>query len=450
MVQRTDYAESNADNIAADEGKSRDQLLHELHLSRLENRHLVEKMESASDPENLTKQTQLILQCIATLDQTIRRSTNLEEMMTSLMDALRSIFQCHQAWLLHPCDPFSPSWKVPFRSVDEAYPIPFPPDMDLPVTQDLIANCRIALRTDQALPLGATNAIKDIPEEAKEVGAKAGMLICLHPKVGRPWLMGIHHCGEDRVWSPEEKQLFKDVSGRIADALSATLFYRNLEENQARLKHLSTQLFRAQEEERKRVAEEIHDELGQATLAIKVGVENALYCLEDAPENIKRPLQSAAHLSSDIVEKMRRMQRALYPPTLRDFGCITALNGFLDDFSNIYSVAVIKQIHITEDQIPEFLRVSVFRIAQEALYNVGKHSQAEEAILLMEISDAHLYLEVTDNGQGFDPASVLRYPDNRLGLGLTSMRERAEMCGGFLDIHSSPGNGTTIHAVWSL
>ena len=246
--------------------------------------------------------------------------------------------------------------------------------------------------------------------------------------------------------------MFQDISSRITDALSTTLFYQNLELNQDRLKHLSSQLFHAQEEERKRVAQEIHDELGQSVIAIKMGVENALFIMGDeAPESIRKSLQSASNLAKEMVEKMRRMQTSLYPPTLRDFGAITAINGLLNNFTNIYSSIVVKRgIHIVEDDIPDTLRVNVFRLAQEALYNAAKHSQADSITVVLDRLGCNLFLEVIDDGIGFNPAKTIRYPDKRLGLGLTSMHERAEMSDGFMKIESRPGRGTTIRVVWKL
>jgi len=435
-----------------DERKTKSELLYELRLQRLESLHLKEKL--SCDQSVFSDKRQLsYLENISLIDQAIRQTTNLDEMMNSLMEVLRTIFQCDQAWLLHPCDPNAQSWRVPFRSVDARYPIYFGPEDNLPATKDLRENCLLALNSSDPLPLGEENHVKDIPAAAHdEAAAKSALLIALHPKVGRPWLMGLHQCARARRWSPEDKRMYQDISSRISDALSTTLFYQNLEHNQERLKHLSTQLFRAQEEERKRVAEEIHDELGQAALAIKMGVENALYLMhDDAPESMRRSLQSSSNLAKNMVEKMRRMQTSLYPPTLRDFGAITALNGFLGDFTNIYTNMTVKRsIHVTEERIPKPLRVTVFRLAQEALYNAAKHSHGDEVTVILDYLGSHLFLEIIDNGIGFDPNKTIRYPDKRLGLGLTSMRERAEMSGGVMEIDSTPGRGTIIRSIWRL
>ena len=434
-----------------DERKTKSELLYELRFQRLENLRLEERLDR--DIDDFADQRQLkYLENTALIDKAIRQTTDLDEMMNDLMGVLRAIFGCDQTWLLHPCDPKALNWRLPFRAVSPKHPIPFGPNDDLPATPDLAENCRLALETEGPVPLGVNNTIKDIPKEAQEAAAKSALLIALHPKVGRPWLLGLHQCADERKWTDEEKRMFQDISSRITDALSTTLFYQNLELNQDRLKHLSSQLFHAQEEERKRVAQEIHDELGQSVIAIKMGVENALFIMGDeAPESMRKSLQSASNLAKEMVEKMRRMQTSLYPPTLRDFGAITAINGLLNNFTNIYSSIVVKRgIHIVEDDIPDTLRVNVFRLAQEALYNAAKHSQADSITVVLDRLGCNLFLEVIDDGIGFNPAKTIRYPDKRLGLGLTSMHERAEMSDGFMKIESRLGRGTTIRVVWKL
>ncbi len=92
----------------------------------------------------------------------------------------------------------------------------------------------------------------------------------------------------------------------------------------------------------------------------------------------------------------------------------------------------------------------LFRLAQESLYNAAKHSNAEKVTVVLDRLEAQLLLEIIDNGVGFDPTTTIRYPADRLGLGLTSMQERAELSGGTLKIISEPGEGTTIRVTWTL
>jgi signal transduction histidine kinase len=441
-----------------DERKTTKQLLYELRLLRLENLRLRERRKDTGADAACRRQL-TFLENTALIDETIRKSTDLSEMMTRLMDVVRAIFDCDQAWLLTPCDPDAPFWRVPYRSTGADFPIPFGPDDDIPVTPDLAENCRLALLTDEPVPLGRGNEVKDVPSEAREVHAKAALLITVHPKSGQPWMMGLHHCASEHCWTAEEKRTFQDISGRMADALSTTLFYRSLELNQDRLKHLSSQLFQAQEDERRRVAAEIHDDLSHLGLAVSMGLENALFLLGDgsAPraendqKEARRSLQSAASLAKTMVERMRHLQTSLYPPTLEDFGVIAALTGFLANFRNIY-----KDLHVdwrndlAESDIPAALHVTLFRLAQEGLSNAARHSLADTATLSMNRTRDALTLTIEDNGVGFDPARTLQYPDKRLGLGLTSMRERVEMTGGTLTIRSALGRGTVIRAMWPL
>lgn len=434
----------------SDKKKTKPELLYELRLLRLENLRLQEK--SSQVKENFPQMRQLrYLENISMICEIIRHTTDLDEMMNDLMEVVRSIFNCDQAWLLHPCDPQAQHWRVPFRSTTSEYPIHFGPCDDLPVTPDLAENCRLALSSLEPIPLGSEELVKNVPEEAGESAARSALLISLQPKIGRPWLLGLHQCTAERIWSAEEKRLYQDISGRITDALSTTLFYQNLEQNQRRLKHLSGQLFRTQEDERRRIAEEIHDELGQPTLAIKMGVENAIFQIDDDSASAKLSLKSIAKLARDMVQKMRRMQTSLYPPALNDFGVISALNEFLTDYTHIYTHLDIQlDIHIQEKAIPVELRVTVFRVAQEALHNAAKHSSADRVIVRLDEIDSRLSLEILDNGIGFAIEETIRYPDKRLGLGLTSMRERTELSQGSFEVESTPGYGTTIRAIWPL
>ncbi|QJB55812.1 sensor histidine kinase [Pseudodesulfovibrio sp. zrk46] len=446
-----DIQEKMTRRIQDDEGKNRRELLYELRLQRLENLRMREQLGRA--PEDFEARRELqYLENIALFEEARRNADNLDDMMDSLLGVIRSIFQCDQAWLMYPCDPDDPHWHVPYRSTSAEHPIPMARDQLMPTTPDLAENSRLALKKQKPVPLGEESVVKDIPEAARKAAAKSALLIALYPKTGKPWLMGLHQCAVPRYWTDEEKQMFQDLSGRISDNLSATLFYRDLEQNQERLKHLSSKLFQAREDERKRIAEEIHDELAQPVLAVKMGVENALYLLDDdAPEALQRSLESATKLTQEVVTKMRSMQTSLYPPTLRDFGVITALCGFMADFANIYTtLSVYKDIAVQEEDIPEHLRVEVFRLAQEALYNAGKHSQADTVTVGLKRENSRLMLEIKDTGVGFDPATTIRYPARRLGLGLTSMMERTEMSGGTLEIDSNPGCGTTIRASWKL
>ena len=219
---------------------------------------------------------------------------------------------------------------------------------------------------------------------------------------------------------------------------------QELKESAERLRYLSAQLLAAQENERKLIASEIHDSLGSSLGAIKFRVEQVLQKggIGD-PENIIPSIQKA-------IEESRRIQVALRPSSLDDLGILPTLNWFCREFQKTYSSVHIKtQINIEEKDVPDHLKTVVYRICQEAFNNIAKHSKAEVSTLSLRKTDK-IEMVIEDNGRGFNLEEKLFAENPGRGLGLTSMRERAELSGGSFAIESIPGSGTTIRVSWPL
>jgi PAS domain S-box-containing protein len=219
---------------------------------------------------------------------------------------------------------------------------------------------------------------------------------------------------------------------------------QQLRESGERLRYLSTQLLIAQENERKLVANEIHDSLGSSLGAIKFRMEQVLQKggIGD-PENIIPSIQKA-------IEESRRIQMALRPSTLDDLGILPTLNWFCREFQKTYSSIHIKtQINIEEKDVLDHLKTVIYRICQEAFNNIAKHSKAKVATLSLRKTD-QIELVIEDDGQGFSPVEKLSAENHNRGLGLTSMRERAELSGGLFAIESIHGSGTAIQVSWPL
>jgi PAS domain S-box-containing protein len=219
---------------------------------------------------------------------------------------------------------------------------------------------------------------------------------------------------------------------------------QHLRESEERLRHLSTRLLVAQENERKLIANEIHDSLGSSLAAIKFRMEQVLQKGGTGdPENIIPSIQKA-------IEESRRIQMALRPSSLDDLGILITLNWFCREFQKTYSSIHIKtQINIEEKDVFDHLKTVIYRICQEAFNNIAKHSKAEVATLSLRKSDK-IELVIEDNGRGFDleEKPFAENPDR--GLGLTSMRERAEILGGSFAVESIQGSGTTIRVSWPV
>jgi PAS domain S-box-containing protein len=225
---------------------------------------------------------------------------------------------------------------------------------------------------------------------------------------------------------------------------------RTLKESEKQLKHLSSQLLTAHEQERKRVAQDIHDSLGSLLAAAKLRLERALQQMSvEGNEGETDGLRSIISMIQEAISEVRRIQKSLRPSLLDDLGILPTIRWFCREFQSAYQGVRIEQhIAVTEEDVPELLKIVIFRILQEALNNIGKHSQADSVSLRLARTSDKIELTIEDNGRGFDPEEILAMKGPERGLGLISMKERAELSGGECSIESVEGGGTTVRATW--
>lgn len=221
-----------------------------------------------------------------------------------------------------------------------------------------------------------------------------------------------------------------------------------LQDSERRLRDLSSRLLVAQEEERKRVARELHDSIGSSLSAIKFGIEKALSQMRDC-DAAALLLDPVIALTARAIDDSRKIMTDLRPSILDDLGIVSTVRWFCRQFSQMHSgITVAADIGVREEEVPEDLKTVVFRVIQEAFNNIAKYSGAHTASVGLHRDDAGLHLAILDGGNGFDPLEALS-PDNcRKGFGLTSMKERTELSGGEFSIESAPGAGTSIRASW--
>jgi signal transduction histidine kinase len=214
---------------------------------------------------------------------------------------------------------------------------------------------------------------------------------------------------------------------------------------------LSRQLINTQEMERKRIARELHDSVGQQLSAIKYGLERAVELAQQARPHDSQPiLQRAISSLQDAMEEIRGIAMNLRPPVLDDLGAASAVSWFCREFAQSYpTLAMRESVAVTDADVPERLSTAVFRSLQELLNNVAKHSHAREVAVLLKRTAEHLVLEVTDDGIGLEASAA--GASVRSGRGMRNLHERAEMTGGQLRMQAGTGGvGTQARIEWQL
>ncbi len=223
-----------------------------------------------------------------------------------------------------------------------------------------------------------------------------------------------------------------------------------LAHSEKQLRFLSEQLLTAQEKERKRVAQELHDGIGQSLSAIKFRLENSLKQMGDHID--RQGLDSARAVIpviQDAIEEVRRISMGLRPSTLDDLGILATVKWFCRKFQATYAgIRIEREIDLEESDVPEPIKVVIFRVLQEAFNNIAKHGEADRVSLLLGKTRDGIELSVADNGKGFDPEEVVSAEGPGRGFGLAGMRERTELSGGLFDVESAAGKGTVVHASW--
>ena len=227
---------------------------------------------------------------------------------------------------------------------------------------------------------------------------------------------------------------------RVGETLNALL--DELDLSRRRLKDLSGQVLSAQEDERRRISRELHDDTAQSLTSLAL----VLKTIEDTENHpaLKEQLRDVRREVEQSIEGVRRLARDLRPSTLDDLGLSAAVDWYVQALSQRAQFTVRYRSDLGDARLPEAIELALYRIAQESFTNVVKHARASEVRVLLTRTPATVVLRISDDGVGL-PAAQDGRPDAS-GVGLYGMRERAELIGGRLSLRSRPGRGVEIEA----
>lgn len=222
----------------------------------------------------------------------------------------------------------------------------------------------------------------------------------------------------------------------------------HLKDSEERLRSLSGALIHARESEQKRIALELHDELGQSLAALKLQIriiekERG----EEQPgegDSILNRLQELRMLINEIIENVRHLSKNLSPVIIDDLGLDSAIEHLVQRFSEVFKISCTVHGQALGALVPADSHVLIYRLLQGALGNSGKHSGADNVELTFQVEPEYITLTVQDDGKGFSKLEVAKIPADKRGIGMTVMAERVKMLGGIMEIHTAPGEGTRV------
>ena len=236
--------------------------------------------------------------------------------------------------------------------------------------------------------------------------------------------------------------IVRDITARRKTERALHCRERELEQSQEELRALGAQLISAQEDERRRLSRELHDDMNQRLAMVALEIDSVQRSLPDSD-----PMQKTLHHLNDQVsalsDSVLHLAYQLHPSILDDLGLVVALKSSIQEFSQWENIAVTFQPRHVPHFLPQDIASCVYRVTQECLRNVAKHAQASQVSVEVKGVEGGLQLVITDNGKGFIPESGLR---GTRGLGLIGMKERIRVVQGTFEVKASEGKGTTVTA----
>ena len=281
----------------------------------------------------------------------------------------------------------------------------------------------------------------------EEEGQPIASAICVPLKVkGR--VIGVLNSSnvmQEGSFNKSDLDMMTILAGQAAIAIENARLFEEVDAKQATLEQLLGELLRVQEEERQRISTEIHDSVAQLMVSASYHTQSSSALLAQSKfDQAREETEFATKIIGRCVKELRGIVTELYPPALSELGLLGALQENVEYFRRETGVACRVLSTTLPEQLSPVQEMVIYRVVQEALNNVRKHAQATEAQISLDTDASEITVEVRDNGKGFDVAGTKGAKSQSGGVGLLTMRSRAQMLGGNLKIEARPGGGTRV------
>jgi signal transduction histidine kinase len=387
--------------------------------------------------EELQAQTER-LSTLNTIAATVSQSLDLKEILHSALSKVVELMNLRAGWIFLPNRQGEMLQLVVHCGLSDAF-------TQAEVKQDLQGCiCREVLESGQTMVF---ENMARCPRLSPELLEREGLTYHASvPLKSKDKVLGIISvAGDGRRNSPpftkEELQLLTAIGQQIGVAVENAALYEELRQKESLRGQLLEKVITVQEEERKRIARELHDETGQALTSLMVGLK----VLEGAssPQEVQEKASQLRAVAVQTLDGVHRLALELRPSVLDDLGLVAAMQRHVKDWAKSFGLKVDFQIAGLDRRLSPQVETTVYRVVQEALTNVARHAEAQNVSVLLEYRDDFVVCIVEDDGRGFDAGKVLQANDMKR-LGLYGMQERVSLVGGKLAVESTAGVGTTI------
>lgn len=378
------------------------------------------------------------LESMDAIDRAIQGTSDLEQMMSDVLDVVLATFGCDRAWLVYPCDPGTDSHRVRMERTRPEFIGAFKLGVSIPNDQGGSSIFRTMLAANGPVRFDPESGSALPSPTAERFSIKSMIAMAVYPKVDKPYLFGLHQCSYPRVWTPHEERLFHEIGRRLADGLDTLLMFRNLRESQRKLEGSRAELaasrariVTAADQTRRRIERDLHDGVQQRLVSLALDQRQAEAMVPAELPELRAQLSRVADGLAGAMEELQEISRGIHPAALARGGLAAALKTL----ARRSAVPVLLELH-AETPLPEPVEVAIYYIVSEALTNTAKHAHAAAVDVLVEERGAVLGLSIHDDGIGG--------ADPRRGSGLIGLTDRVDALGGTMEVASPSGEGTTL------